>query len=205
MLRIFYQVLFLVFLISPNLARAELYSFIDEQGVVHFTNIPNDSRYKPLPTTSARNTYTWGDDLGKMRKIHRVDVNDYDAIIVAAARYYTLPAALIKAIIAVESAFEVQAVSNKGAQGLMQLMPDTAAAMYVNDPFNARDNIYGGTRYIRLLANSFNGHLRHTIAAYNAGPKAVEREKDVPSIAETRLYVQRVLILYKHYATSWKP
>jgi len=188
----------------PGRAQAELYSFVDEQGVIHFTNIANDVRGRPLPLPAARNTYMWGDDIGSLRKIHRVDIADYDEIIVAAARYYSLPPALVKAIVAVESAFEAGAVSSQGAQGLMQLIPQTAAEMYVRDPFDARDNIYGGTRYVRILANRFSGDLRRTIAAYNAGPIPVEKAKDVPPIEETRLYVQRVLTLYKHYVTNWQ-
>jgi soluble lytic murein transglycosylase-like protein len=194
-----------VLALFPGRAKAELYSFVDEQGVIHFTNIPNDPRYQPLPVTTARNTYMWGDEVGSLRKIHRVDIIDYDEIIVAAARYYSLPPALIKAIVATESAYEATAISSQGAQGLMQLIPQTATEMYVHDPFDPRDNIYGGTRYLRILANRFGGDLRRTIAAYNAGPGKVEKANDVPPINETRLYVQRVLTLYKHYSTNWKP
>lgn len=187
----------------PAPARAELYSFTDADGVVHFTNIPDDPRYEPQALDKARNTFLWSDELGNLRKVHRVDIADFDEIIVAAARYYSLPPPLVKAVVAVESSFEAAAVSPRGAQGLMQLVPDTAAAMFVRDPFDARDNVYGGARYLRVLANRFEGDLRLTIAAYNAGPVAVERARDVPPFDETRRYVQRVLALYKHYLTSW--
>ena len=111
----------------------------------------------------------------------------------------------MKAVVAVESSFEPGAVSPRGAQGLMQLIPPTAAEMFVQDPFDARDNVYGGARYLRILANRFAGDLRRTIAAYNAGPINVEKAKDVPPIDETRLYVQRVLAVYKHYVSNWRP
>lgn len=177
-------------------ARAELYSFTDDEGVIHFTNIPNDPRFR---TVGGDNTFEWKDDLGVLRRVHKVDVTRYDAVIREAARYYSLPPALVKAVIAVESSFEPTAVSHAGAQGLMQLIPSTAAEMLVRDVFDARQNIYGGTRYLRVLANQFGGDVRLTIAAYNAGPKAVERKRDVPAIEETRRYVQRVLTLYRHY------
>lgn len=185
----------------PATAYAELYTYTDDQGVVHFTNLPD----KPAPLPQARNTFTWSDELGALRRVHRVDVTDFDAIILAAARYYSLPAALVKAVVAVESSFEAAAVSDKGAKGLMQLIDDTARDMFVRDPFDARDNIYGGARYLRVLANRFGGDLRLTIAAYNAGPSAVERAADVPAFDETRTYVQRVMALYKHYLVSFAP
>jgi soluble lytic murein transglycosylase-like protein len=192
-------------LLAPQTAQAELYTFTDEQGVIHFTNIPAGARHQPPQADKTRNTYLWNDDLGALRKIHRVDVTDFDAVIVAAARYYSLPPALVKAVIAAESSFEPAAESPAGAQGLMQLIPETALAMSVRDSLDARDNIYGGTRYLRVLANRFDGDLRLTLAAYNAGPVLVEKAKDVPAVDETRRYVQRVLTLYKHYLSSWHP
>ncbi len=196
------QLLFALLLLVPAGAQAEIYSWVDEEGVIHFTNLPDDPR-APAPKTE--NTFEFKDDLGKMRLVHRVDVTRYDPLITEAARYYALPPALVKAVVAVESAFEVSAVSHAGAQGLMQLIPRTAAEMLVRDPFDARDNVYGGTRYLRILANRFAGDLRRTVAAYNCGPTAVERAGDVPAIPETRTYVQRVLTLYRHYLENWRP
>ena len=185
----------------PSIARAELYSYVDDDGVIHFTNL--DPNAKPQSLASSNNTYLWSDELGALRRVHRVEVSDYDAIIIEAARHYSLPPALLKAIIAVESSFEAAAVSPAGAQGLMQLVPSTAQAMFVRDPFAPRESIFGGARYVRVLANRLGGVLRLTIAAYNAGPTAIERAGDVPDIVETRRYVQRVLALYKHYLASW--
>jgi soluble lytic murein transglycosylase-like protein len=116
-----------------------------------------------------------------------------------------LPPALVKAVIAAESAFDPRAVSKAGALGLMQLMPQTAREMRVGDVFDPRTNIFGGTRYLRLMANRFAGDVRRTAAAYNAGPEAVERSRDIPNIPETRTYVQRVLKLYRHYLQNWRP
>jgi len=187
----------------PRSARAELFTFTDDGGVIHFTNLPDDPRYRPLRAEGSSNTFAWQDDLGSSRTLHRVDVDDYDDLIIEAARYYALPPALVKAVIGVESAFEPHAISPAGAVGLMQLIAETAAEMFVADAFEPRANVFGGTRYLRVLANRFGGDLRRTVAAYNAGPRAVERVKDVPPISETRRYVQRVLALYEHYLATW--
>lgn len=188
----------------PSVAHAELFTFVDAEGVVHFTNLPNDPRYKPYQVEKTHNSFQWKDDLGTLRTVHRVDITTYDALIREAARYYSLPPSLVKAVVAVESSFEPKAVSPAGALGLMQLIPRTAEEMQVQDTFDARDNIYGGTRYLRVLANHFAGDLRKTIAAYNAGPTAVTRAGDVPNFEETRRYVQRVLTLYRHYLAHWE-
>ena len=124
----------------------------------------------------------------------------YDPIILEASARYVIPRALIKAVILVESNFDPGAVSSKGAEGLMQLMPGTAAGLGVSDSFDPRENIFGGTRYLRMMANRFGGDLVLTIAAYNAGPGAVERHgPGIPPFAETRGYVKRVLSFYYHY------
>ena len=186
-------------------AGATMYAYTDKDGVLHLTNIPDDPRYRPYPLEGKQNTFRWQDDLGKLRRVHRVDVDAYDDLIVEAARYYTLPPALVKAVVAVESSFEPAAVSHAGAQGLMQQIPSTARAMQVRDPFDPRDNVYGGVRYLRVLANEFGGSVRLTVAAYNAGPKRVRRARGVPNIAETETYVRRVLTLYEHYLSTWDP
>ncbi len=189
--------------VVPRLAHAELYSFVDDEGVLHFTNIPDDPRFEPYRAEGSANTFQWQDNLGNLRRVHRVDITEYDPLIIEAARYYSLPPALVKAIVAVESSFEPAAVSPAGAQGIMQLIPSTARAMQIADPFDPRQSIYGGSRYLRLMANRFDGDVRRTIAAYNAGPENVERAKGVPAIAETQTYVKRVLALYRHYLTTW--
>ena len=184
----------------PVRATAELYSYTDKDGVIHFTNIPaNDPRYRPHEIDGRKNTFRWNDELGTLRKVHRVDVGTYDKIIVEAARYYSLPPSLLKAIIAVESSFEPSAVSPAHARGLMQLIDRTARSMGVKDVFDPKQNVFGGSRYLRMLANAFGGDIRKTIAAYNAGPRAVQKHGGVPHFEETQKYVRRVLKLYHHY------
>jgi soluble lytic murein transglycosylase-like protein len=193
-------------LLWPRGARAELFSYVDRQGVVHFTNIPKGSQ-KPAPTAvpaPGGNTYVWQDETGVVQKLHRVDISGFDDMILSAAAYYGLPPALIKAVVAVESSFEPMAVSSAGAQGMMQLLPTTARQMFVRHSFDPSDNIFGGTRYLRILANHYAGDLRLTLAAYNAGPDTVDRVNEVPNILETQAYVRRVLVLYRHYLTTWK-
>ncbi|MFW6049682.1 MAG: lytic transglycosylase domain-containing protein [Myxococcota bacterium] len=123
----------------------------------------------------------------------------FDGFLAQAARLYQLPVAFLRAVVKVESGFNPEVVSHRGAMGLMQLMPRTAAAMGVQNPFDPRQNIFGGSRYLRILANKFNGDLVLTIAAYNAGDGAVARYRGVPPYRETRRYVQRVLSHYYRY------
>jgi len=113
-----------------------------------------------------------------------------------AAKVYNIPAELIRAVIAVESAGDTAAISHRGAVGLMQLMPETAGQMYVEDAVDPAQNIMGGTRYLRQLANEFGGDMVLVLAAYNAGPDAVRKYKGVPPYDETRLYVKKVLAYY---------
>lgn len=120
----------------------------------------------------------------------------YARFVQRAANYYALPQPLVWAVIKSESDFRSMAVSPAGAQGLMQLMPRTASAMGVRDAFDPEQNVLGGTRYLRLMANRFDGDLRLTLAAYNAGPGAVARHGGVPPFPETRAFVDRVLGYY---------
>jgi soluble lytic murein transglycosylase-like protein len=113
-----------------------------------------------------------------------------------AAETYKLPEELLQAVMSVESGNNPVAMSNKGAAGLMQLMPDTAKDMYVRDVWNPSQNIDGGARYLRILANQYEGDLTKTLAAYNAGPEAVRRAGGVPSYQETRDYIRKVLGVY---------
>jgi soluble lytic murein transglycosylase-like protein len=122
----------------------------------------------------------------------------YDQLISRVAARHGLPAAMVKAVVKAESNFQPHARSNKGAQGLMQLMPGTAEDMGVDDPFEAEDNVQGGTRYLRAMYERF-GDWKHALAAYNAGPGAVERFGGIPPYAETQQYVERVLHYYRRY------
>ncbi len=115
---------------------------------------------------------------------------------------YNIDPNLIKAIIRAESGFDPYAVSKRGAQGLMQLMPATAREMRVSDPFNPEQNIAGGVRYLRKLLKMFDGDLVLSLAAYNAGPNQVKRAGGVPRITETKQYIKRVLSYYDRYAKA---
>lgn len=123
--------------------------------------------------------------------------SDITALATAAARRHGLDPALVLAVVKVESAFRPQAVSPKGAQGLMQLMPPTARDLGVEDAFDPEQNLDGGARYLRQLLIRYKGDVKRALAAYNAGPGAVDRHKGIPPYRETRQYVRRVLDQYK--------
>jgi soluble lytic murein transglycosylase-like protein len=183
-------------------AHADIYQCQGPDGEVHFTNV------RPHGPAGRRcRRIIRGDRPGPDRPnaaSDRVRARDrsperyvrYDHHIREAANLYQLPESFIRAVMRVESDFSHDVVSHAGAMGLMQLMPRTAASMGVRDPFDPRQNILGGARYLRVLANKFNGDLVLTIAAYNAGEGAVVRYRGVPPYAETRRYVQRVLRYY---------
>lgn len=207
-------------LAAPFAARAgEVYSYVDSDGVIHFSNAPSDRRYHkvkrageaggvyrstnggPLRQVRARSGFGGG-SAGASANATPVGSTSarYVEHVKAAAAKYNLPEALLFAVMAVESNFNPDAVSNKGATGLMQLMPGTARDMYVGDVYDPVDNIEGGARYLRILANQYRGDMVKTLAAYNAGPEAVRRAGgDVPDIPETRAYVRKVVSLYNAY------
>lgn len=187
---------------SSRSASADIFQFVDSDGVVHFTNTPSKADPWKLYAHSddrrsgARLPSTWVPhfELGGAERYSR-----FDDLIREAAGYYQLPEAFVRAIIKVESDFNPAALSSAGAQGLMQLMPETGARMLVTDPWDPRENIFGGCRYLRVLANTFNGDLDLTIAAYNAGEGAVIRSGGIPDIAETQNYVVMVKGWYRAY------
>jgi soluble lytic murein transglycosylase-like protein len=123
----------------------------------------------------------------------------YDQQIREAATLYQIPEELVRAVIRVESDFDPRAVSPANAHGLMQLIPETAERMMVTDIYDPRQNIFGGVRYLRVLANLFNGDIELTLAGYNAGESAVIRSGGIPPFPETQDYVRRVLGYYRFY------
>jgi soluble lytic murein transglycosylase-like protein len=183
-------------------ARADIYRYVDKNGVEHYTNVqPSAKGWQRIirsPSTAPR-ARAVGGRASSVRAPDPERVRRYDAYIREAAYIYRLPESFVRAVMRVESNFYPEAVSHRGAMGLMQLMPGTATAMGVLDAFDPRQNVLGGARFLRVLANSFGGDLVRTIAAYNAGPGAVERYKGIPPYAETRRYVQRVLTHYYEY------
>ncbi len=182
-------------LVVPHSARAEIWEHIDADGVAHYTNTPDGGRPWKRVVFQGRTSRVLKTPTAK-RDRSPERFRRYDAYIEEAARLYQLPAAFLRAVMHVESNYDVNAVSVDGAMGLMQLMPFTAKKMGVEDPFDARQNILGGARFLRILANQWHGDLVLTVASYNAGAGAVERYKGVPPYSETRRYVNRVLSYY---------
>lgn len=188
-----------VFIISlfllPMTARGDIYKFVDGEGVVHFTNVQPDGKYRLYLREGARSQprvkSSGYDGNGWMAEY----VNRY-------CKAHDLSPALVHAIIKAESDGQRKAVSSKGAKGVMQLMPFTSKRMNVGDPFDPIENIEGGIRYIKELLATFDGDITHAVAAYNAGPGAVKKYGGVPPYKETRLYVQRVLSLYRKYSSA---
>jgi soluble lytic murein transglycosylase-like protein len=168
-----------------------LYRYVDPRGVIHFTNLKKDSRYEEIVLYKNRLSLM-------QRRYEAINERGFDPLIVEAARRQGIPPALVKAVIHAESAFDPHAVSPKGAMGLMQLMPRTAKMLGVQEPYVAHANILGGTRYLRELYDRY-GSWVPTLAAYNAGPSAVDRFGGIPPYAETREYVSRVLTYYRRY------
>lgn len=164
---------------------ADIYRFKDKNGVWHFTNIKTDGRYRLYIITTNKKPSQY--------------IKDYDGIISQASRRFGVDASLIKAVIKAESDFDHRAISSKGAQGLMQLMPRTSDEMDVASPFNPEENIFGGTRYLSLLLKRFNNNKKLALAAYNAGPERVESCQGIPPISETRNFVKRVLDYYSAF------
>ncbi|MEM9192808.1 MAG: lytic transglycosylase domain-containing protein [Myxococcota bacterium] len=192
----------LVVLLLPSVAAADIWRCTEADGTVHFTNVrPSGASCQLIARSRATPPDRSARGAPNRRNVRRPRdrYTRYNAIIEEAARLYQLPEPFIRAVMKVESDFTPDVVSHAGAMGLMQLMPRTAASMGVRDPFDPRQNIMGGSRYLRVLANKFNGDLVLTIAAYNAGEGAVIRHRGVPPYAETRRYVQRVLRHYYGY------
>ncbi len=159
---------------------------VDGEGVVHFTNVPADPRYRGLPGA------TTGTSVGWLRLPERSRVR-YDADIKEMARQYGVSPALVEAVVKVESGFDPKAVSPKGAGGLMQLMPQTASSLGVLDRFDPQENIRGGVRHLRYLLDRYRGSVALALAAYNAGEGAVDTHRGIPPFSETEQYVARVL------------
>jgi soluble lytic murein transglycosylase-like protein len=173
-----------------SLSFADIYKYVDEEGVIHFTNVPTDGKYK-LVLKEKRVQFNLGPNFEK-----------FDPLIWKMAEKHSLDYALVKAVIKAESNFNPTAISRVGARGLMQLMPGTAYALGVNDSFHPEDNIEGGVRYLRYLLNLFQGDLHLALAAYNAGEKAVFRYRGIPPYQETRTYIRRVLQYFQEFSNE---
>jgi soluble lytic murein transglycosylase len=193
------MIYFRIFLIismafCPTVLWADIFRFVDGDGVVHFSNTQYDEKYElylregikivaPPPQGYAQTgwMYEYADRF---------------------SRANNLSPALVKAIIRAESNGNRFAISRKGAKGMMQLMPFTSKRLKVNDPFDPVENIEGGVKYIKELLGTFGGNVTHAVAAYNAGPAAVRKYGGIPPYQETRVYVKRVMDYYRQYASQ---
>ena len=185
MKRIYFVSLILLF--GASAVNADIYKSVDENGVIHFTNLPQGDNYRKVISEST------GQSDG-----------NFGPIIQQKSRKYDVEPSIIRALISAESNWDVHAISDKGAIGLMQLMPATARDMDINNPFDPEQNIEGGTRYLRMLLDRFNGNMELAVAAYNAGPAAVERSGGIPSFSETRKFVRNVISSYRKKNDSRK-
>ncbi|MBF0345729.1 MAG: lytic transglycosylase domain-containing protein [Nitrospirae bacterium] len=229
-------VYFIVMLLGITVpVEAEIFKFVDEMGVVYYTDVPlrrvkaiskdeghgfknglaskghvssrqtsvkynRPSPAKTMPvktsTVTVKKVPEPQPSIESPNIILKDNYKDYETIVESLSTQHSLDPMLVKAIIKAESNWNNTALSPKGAMGLMQLMPGTASLLSVNNPYDPVENISGGMRYLRYLLNRFNGDLTLAIAAYNAGPEAVQRYGAVPPYAETKIYVNRVL---NHY------
>jgi hypothetical protein len=190
---------------QPRGGNNNYFKYVDENGVIHITNRPRDKKgdwklYKSIAANRTGVVRAPGKaDSGVSMTLDSEKAHRYDAYIRGAAARYQLPESFVRAVIHTESRFNPRAVSHAGAMGLMQLMPSTAQFLGVTQPFDPRQNIYGGCKLLRLLANRFNGDMVLVAAGYNAGPGAVVKYGGVPPYVETRAYVKSVLRRYYAY------
>ncbi len=177
-------------------SRGDIYRYEDEDGVVHFTDAPTDRRFKIFMR-----------DIKKDKQLRRAfklpgyaqDPAQFEPLIDSCAVQYGVDKALIKAVIHAESGYNPNAISPKGAQGLMQLMPKTAQGLKVRNSFDPEENIRGGVKYLRFLLDTCKGDVSLALAAYNAGLSRVAQYGGIPPYQETRNYVTKVLSYQKSY------
>jgi len=170
----------LILLMAPVPVGADIYRYVDSKGTLHFSNVPTSPEYELY--VSEGQGKTAGSSFSR-----------FDPSISEAAHKYRVPPSLIRAIIRAESNFDPYAVSEAGACGLMQIMPETARDLGMADAFDPRDNILGGVRYFTELLRQFRGSVPLALAAYNAGPTRVSSLGSVPPIHETERFVHKVM------------
>jgi soluble lytic murein transglycosylase-like protein len=179
---------------SSAAAHTQIYTYVDASGTRHYTDVPDNNRYRllvlsPRDRTASGDRYDW---------MLLSKAGQYDTIIEKAALSASVEPNLLRAVIVVESGFNSRAVSKRGAVGLMQLMPATATRFGVSNPYDPRQNIHAGALYLKFLIDRFGHDVRLALAAYNAGEDAVERNGgQIPPFVETMAYVPRVLRIYQ--------
>ncbi len=197
-IRLLYTV-FTIFIFIPS-AGADIYMFKDTSGVRHFTNVPASPKYR-LYLKSTPNKY-FESSLGEKFSTN-IDPDQYDQLILKASITHDVDFSLLKSIIKVESNFDCFAVSQKGAKGLMQIMPQNFSFLNIRNPFDPEQNIMGGALYFKQMLEKFN-KIELALAAYNAGPNTVDKYNGIPPISETKGYVKRVMSHYKNMSGSKK-
>ena len=179
---------------SAAAAHSRIYTYVDADGVRHYTDVPDNNRYRLL-ILSPRDRTASGDRYDAMLLAR---AGQYDSIIERAAIAASVEPNLLRAVIVVESGFNSRAVSKRGAVGLMQLMPATATRFGVSNPYDPLQNVHGGARYLKFLIDRFGQDVSLALAAYNAGEDAVDRNGgQIPPFSETMAYVPRVLKIYQ--------
>ena len=188
---------------------AAIYSYRDEQGRLFLTDSPPNKKYKIVVTSKKEREAPDSPSAGisgltsaSGQKCLLPNDDSFSEFINEAAGKHGLDPFLIKSVIKVESDFDPDVMSSKGAQGLMQLMPATAKVVGCSDPFNAKQNIFGGSNYLRMMLKRFNGNVDYALAAYNAGPGNVEKYNGIPPFRETKNYVRKVKHYYQQYASA---
>lgn len=182
-------------MLTPRHAGADIYRYVDDDDIVHFTDAPTDKRFKVF----LRDLKKDKELRTKLKFASSVNPAEFEQLIKTCSDKYGVNQCLVKAVIHAESGYNPNAVSSKGASGLMQLMPDTARSLKVADRFNPKDNVEGGVKYLRFLLDTFRGDVSLAVAAYNAGLNKVAKYGGIPPYNETRTYVNRVLSYMKSY------
>jgi len=183
-------------LMALPVSSADIYKYEDDEGVLHFTDAPTDRRFKIFMRDIKRDRL--------LRTNFRLspctgNPAEFESIINSCSLQYGVDKSLVKAVIHAESGYDPNAVSSKGAGGLMQLMPKTAESLKVSNTFDPKENISGGVRYLRFLLDTFKGDVPLALAAYNAGLSRVAQYGGIPPYVETRNYVDKVLQYRKQY------
>src|ERR1700736_987439 len=179
---------------SAVAAHSKIYTYVDADGQRHYTDVPDNNRYRLLVLSPQDRTASG--DRYDMRLLAKAA--QYDSIIEHAALSAAVESNLLRAVIVVESGFNSRAVSKRGAVGLMQLMPATATRFGISNPYDPKQNVHAGARYLKFLMNRFGQNVRLALAAYNAGEDAVERNGgQIPPFTETMAYVPKVLRIYR--------
>jgi len=193
-------------------ANADIYQFVDEKGVVHFTNVPSSSTKKTMKVHSDQNRSSPQPATAPRTPGEKSRVNSSDTISVSyvniinsACNRFGVDPSLVHAIVKVESDFNPFAISRKGATGLMQLMPQTATTMNVRNTFSPDENVEGGVKYLRYLLDRYEGNVTLALAAYNAGETAVKKWGTIPPYKETQDYVKKILQIYNGTGNTFSP